>query len=258
MLVDGINLVEGSEVTNLTVATGASLPGTPNDGEMFYLTSGTIGLYIYDSSQSQWNQITTDSGVVSGGSSGLPAFPGVTTVGGSKYMTSSHVTLISGAGNSFSSTALYVYVVPFNVQYACAPIAIMSTIVTVGGGLTTMGIYTCDSNGNPASLIANSPNTANTSTGAYTLNLNGGSPIGTTLQPGWYFIAIQSNASPPIFKASNYFSASPIGNSNWVASGNITATGYYTGYGTLGLPSTIGSVPNSFTTSFTPIIGLKF
>lgn len=62
MLVDGINLVEGSEIANITVATGSFLPGTPNNGELFYLTTGTIGLYVYDASKSMWNQITASTG----------------------------------------------------------------------------------------------------------------------------------------------------------------------------------------------------
>ena len=63
MLSDNINLVDGTAISNLEVANGTSLPGTPNDGELFYLTSGNIGLYVYDSSQLNWVRITTDTGV---------------------------------------------------------------------------------------------------------------------------------------------------------------------------------------------------
>ena len=52
----------------MTIASGTSLPGTPNEGELFYLTSGNIGLHVYDSSQSNWIQVTTDTGVNGGGS----------------------------------------------------------------------------------------------------------------------------------------------------------------------------------------------
>jgi len=55
MLYDGITLVEGSEIYNLTVATGALFPALPSAGEMMYLTSGSIGLYVYDGIQ--WNRV---------------------------------------------------------------------------------------------------------------------------------------------------------------------------------------------------------
>ncbi len=61
MYFDGINLAEGSVVSNLTVASGADFPASATLGELFYLTAGSIGLYIYDGSN--WNklQMTQDS-----------------------------------------------------------------------------------------------------------------------------------------------------------------------------------------------------
>lgn len=46
MRIDGINLVEGSEVTNLTVKTGTDFPSLPNAGELFYKIGE--GLHVHD------------------------------------------------------------------------------------------------------------------------------------------------------------------------------------------------------------------
>ena len=76
MLIDGIDLVEGSQIANATVATGSSLIAvtSPNQGELFFLTTteGTNipGLYLYDGSQ--WVMLTegnTAGGQISSGSS---------------------------------------------------------------------------------------------------------------------------------------------------------------------------------------------
>jgi len=45
----GIDLVEGSEITNLTVPTGTVFPNNPNAGELFY-RSDTQLLYVYTTS----------------------------------------------------------------------------------------------------------------------------------------------------------------------------------------------------------------
>jgi phage-related tail fiber protein len=50
MYFDGINLAEGSVVTNLTVASGPSFPESSSIGELFYLTGANAGLYLYDGS----------------------------------------------------------------------------------------------------------------------------------------------------------------------------------------------------------------
>jgi hypothetical protein len=49
MLIDGINLAEGSTAQNLSVASGTSFPTYSNIGELFYSTNTlNSGLYIYD------------------------------------------------------------------------------------------------------------------------------------------------------------------------------------------------------------------
>ena len=45
-----MDLVEGSKLTNVAIDTGTSFPSSPDTGELFYLTSGNIGLYVYTGS----------------------------------------------------------------------------------------------------------------------------------------------------------------------------------------------------------------
>ena len=117
MLTDGIDLVDGSSITNMTVASGTSLPNspTPNDGELFYLTTGSIGLYVYDATNTSWNQITTGTGVNAGG--------GATAHGFSVHQSAS-TSLTTGANvivqfntvefdtDTAFDTANYKYVIP--------------------------------------------------------------------------------------------------------------------------------------------------
>lgn len=66
MLTDGIELIGSSAAENFSIVNGSSLPATGNNvGELFYLTSGTIGLYVYKTSGwsivgsgSVWGSIT--------------------------------------------------------------------------------------------------------------------------------------------------------------------------------------------------------
>jgi len=53
MFFDGISIVEGSSITNLTVAHGTDFPLEPSIGELFYKTS--VGLFLYNGSD--WNQV---------------------------------------------------------------------------------------------------------------------------------------------------------------------------------------------------------
>jgi hypothetical protein len=50
----GVELAEGSDIVNLTVAHGTSFPLTPNAGELFY-RSDTQTLYVYTST---WEAVT--------------------------------------------------------------------------------------------------------------------------------------------------------------------------------------------------------
>jgi hypothetical protein len=56
MILDRPQIAEGSVIVNATVPSGASFPGSPNPGELFYLTSGSTGLYAYNEHTS-WVQV---------------------------------------------------------------------------------------------------------------------------------------------------------------------------------------------------------
>lgn len=67
MLADGLNLVKGSIISNARINSGASLPVIGNNGELFFLTSGDVGLYVFKNSQ--WRKVfdsTLTSGVTAG------------------------------------------------------------------------------------------------------------------------------------------------------------------------------------------------
>lgn len=65
MKMDGISLIEGSEITNVSVATGTEvekLALIANDGELFYQNDDVIGLYVYDGIT--WNKSAADKDVL--------------------------------------------------------------------------------------------------------------------------------------------------------------------------------------------------
>lgn len=67
MKIYGVNLAEGSEIVNLTVATGSAFPSNANIGELFFRTdSPNVGLYIHDGSA--WSEVLTGASVTPGGS----------------------------------------------------------------------------------------------------------------------------------------------------------------------------------------------
>jgi len=60
MRIDGIELREGSKITNLQVASGTAFPDNPGDGETFYrndVSDDVSGLYVYR--HGGWNRINT-------------------------------------------------------------------------------------------------------------------------------------------------------------------------------------------------------
>lgn len=55
----GVQIKEGTDISNATVDSGVGFPAGANIGELFFLTSGTIGLYVYTGAQ--WSRILNDS-----------------------------------------------------------------------------------------------------------------------------------------------------------------------------------------------------
>lgn len=104
MKIDGIDLVEGSEVINLAVARGTSFPASPDEGELFYLTSGTVGLYVYKTSG--WTLIMDPASVaITGGTINGTSIGQTTPAAGSFTTISSAygVYLGYGAANGVAS-----------------------------------------------------------------------------------------------------------------------------------------------------------
>lgn len=62
----GIDLAEGSDISNLTVDSGTSFPGNPNEGELFF-RSDTDTLYVYTTSWTVVGSVTAGSGLTSSG-----------------------------------------------------------------------------------------------------------------------------------------------------------------------------------------------
>ena len=63
MLFDGISLIEGSELQNLTVDSGSTYPSPPEEGMLFYRNDGANeGLYVYNGSA--WTQLQAATGAV--------------------------------------------------------------------------------------------------------------------------------------------------------------------------------------------------
>ena len=56
MLSDGLSLIQGSSIVNLTVDSGTSFPTSPSDGEMFFRTDSN-SLFVY--TNNAWTQVAT-------------------------------------------------------------------------------------------------------------------------------------------------------------------------------------------------------
>lgn len=74
MRIDGIKLGDGSNITNLTVASGSAFPSNPDVAELFFRTSSdsTVeGLYVYI--QGDWTRIGTQASLITPNGAALPS-----------------------------------------------------------------------------------------------------------------------------------------------------------------------------------------
>lgn len=84
MLYDGIQLLDSSTASNLSIESGATLPTTGNNlGELFYKTGDT--LYVYDGAQ--WAKIAGSSSLELGGQDTQVQFNDAGVLGGSSSLT---------------------------------------------------------------------------------------------------------------------------------------------------------------------------
>lgn len=92
MLVDTINLVQGSTVSNLVIEHGTSFPSAPHLAQVFFLTSGaTPGLHYYDGTTwcraTSIDELTTTLNTIPKTKEKICMMPGrvVVAVGTSRY-----------------------------------------------------------------------------------------------------------------------------------------------------------------------------
>lgn len=97
MIIDGIQLVEGSTLSNATVASGASFPSSPTLGELFYKTGAGVGFYVYDGAD--W--VSAGSG---GGGGGLTSPVGIADGGTGQTTASAALTALGGVSLTASNT----------------------------------------------------------------------------------------------------------------------------------------------------------
>lgn len=59
MKTSNLTVSEGSHINNLTIPSGTAFPTNGNTGELFYLTTGAVGVYCHNGSQ--WNLLSVVS-----------------------------------------------------------------------------------------------------------------------------------------------------------------------------------------------------
>ncbi len=90
MLLDGLNLVEGSTATNLVLASGTTNPSNPNVGELFY-RSDSQAIVVYNGSA--WVEVAGGGGGGSGTVTSVNATSTDITVSGGPITTTGSLTL---------------------------------------------------------------------------------------------------------------------------------------------------------------------
>lgn len=122
MRIESIQLSEGSNISNLTVASGTSFPSNPNNAEMFYRTDSSAavrGLYVYISGS--WDRISSTDAVTTPTGASLS---GTANTGDLFYLTS-------------GATGLYVYTGSAWIQGAAVtPVYVAKAGDTMTGNLT--------------------------------------------------------------------------------------------------------------------------
>lgn len=128
MLTDGIQLLGSSAAENLSIASGSSLPTTGNNlGELFYLTTGVVGLYVF--SATGWQAVGTAIASTSDLAEGVNLY----------FTTTRAITAIGSTTNVPEGTRLY-----FTNQRARDAISVTGT----GGAYNpTTGVLTITAGG---------------------------------------------------------------------------------------------------------------
>lgn len=98
MRIDGIQLREGSSVTNMVIASGSAFPNSPNPGELFFRNdSENIGLHVYYGSQ--WEKIFSSGQSISLPSDTIPGtYKSVTVTAQGLVSAGTNPTTLAGYG----------------------------------------------------------------------------------------------------------------------------------------------------------------
>lgn len=152
MLIDGLQIVGSATIDNLNVQHGTSLPDTGNNiGELFYLTTGSAGLYAYDGSA--WGPV--------GSGASLPTQTGNSgkylTTDGSNPSWATVDALPTQTGNS----GKYLTTNGSIASWATLNLTSLSATGATGQSGTVTGIYAGLSSATPVITLTNASSSAN-------------------------------------------------------------------------------------------------
>jgi hypothetical protein len=147
MKIDGIQLSQGSDITNLVSDHGTSFPGSPDVGELFYRSDLNV-LYVYNGTT--WQTTSGGGGVssvdVSGGTTGLTTSGGPVTASGTITIAGT-LDIANGGTGQTTKTAAFDALSPlattgdtlyFNgTSNVALSIGSTGEILTVAGGVPT-------------------------------------------------------------------------------------------------------------------------
>lgn len=97
MLLDGVKLLEGSDVVNLTLPSGTSFPTSPNVGEVFFKTSDNK-VYVYHSTA--WNELAGSGSV---GTEGVVSVTSGTSLPDINTVNDGELFIVSTTGKLYAS-----------------------------------------------------------------------------------------------------------------------------------------------------------
>jgi hypothetical protein len=138
MLIDAPQVVEGSVIINATVPSGAAFPLTPNIGELFYLTSGIPGLYLYTGID--WSSVAGSSILSDIGTPGT--YKSVTTDEKGRVIFGTNPTTIAGYGITDAFDGAF-------SSLTDKPTTLAGYGITDGGGGGTNFSYQAEAPGSP-------------------------------------------------------------------------------------------------------------
>lgn len=145
MRIDGIQLREGSNISNLTVASGTSFPSSPNDAELFYRTDSSTtvrGLYAYIAGS--WDRISSTDAVTAPNGASLP---GTGNAGDLFYLTSGTVGLYVYTGSAWVVAAGASFTITGDVTGSISGTSGVLTLATVNASPVSASFSKVTTNG---------------------------------------------------------------------------------------------------------------